>query len=101
MGATEIQKKISNATRNVESRISARRALWDAEMEESASHHVMGCFLLRLRRKNCNFEAPGPSQIQIFMDLCMLQKLKNSENFITNGINFEIIPGGLVSATQN
>ena len=40
MDAVEIKKKITNATRNVESRISARRALWDAEMEESASHHV-------------------------------------------------------------
>ena len=59
---------MSNAIRNVESRISARRALWDAEMEESASHHVA--------------------------------EIENDENFITNGISFEIISGGFVSATQ-
>ena len=92
---------MSNATRNVEIQISARRALWDAEMEESASHHVNICFLLRLRRQNQDFSTRRVSQIHICMDFCMLQKMKNNEDVIINGISFEINSGGLVAATQN
>ena len=67
---------MSNAIRNAEIQISARRALWDAKMEESASHHVIGCFLLRLRQRKCNFEAPEPSQIHFLRFPNIFQKIE-------------------------
>ena len=48
-------------------------------MEESASHHVNDnemCFLVRLRRRKCNFEAPGPSPVQFFVFLNIFLKIE-------------------------
>ena len=47
----------------------ARRASQETKMEESASHHVNVndmCFLVRLRRRKCNFKAPGASPVHFF-----------------------------------
>ena len=52
-----------------ESQVSARRAGQTGGMEESASHHVNDhemCFLVRLRRRKCYFEASGPSLVYFF-----------------------------------
>ena len=56
-------------------------------MEESASHHVMQCFLLRLRRRKYNFKAPGPSPVDLFGFPDMLQKTEISNIF---GRRFEM-----------
>ena len=47
-------------------------------MEESASRHVNVnemCFLVRLRRRKCNFDAPGPSPVQFFRLPSIFQKI--------------------------
>ena len=90
-----------NATRDVETKISARRAAWDAEMEESASHHVIQCFLLRLRRQKRNFIALRASEIQFLMDLYMFQKFEKWWNFVKCWISVQMCSGGLVAATPN
>ena len=53
-----------------------RRAGQGGEMEESASHHVMGCFLVRLRPQKCNFDASGPSPVHFYRLSNIVQKIE-------------------------
>ena len=79
-----VSKRIFKDIDSVEPAHSARRAGQQTKMEESASHHVNDnemCFLVRLRRQNCNFEAPGPSPVDFFGFQTCFRKLRFSSFF--------------------
>ena len=94
-------KNVGNAIRNVEMEISSRRAPWDAEMEESASHHVIQGFLLRLRRQKRNLIELRASKIHFLMDFYIFQKFEKWRFFVRFWISFEIISDNLVAVGLN